>query len=917
MRVVFHLLMRGVSPRVYLCRLITSPMLCAVAFAALFVVAACQGLSSSSDLAGLYSLRASLGLRARDWPRHADPCSTWVGVRCDSGRVVSLRLSGLRRTRHGRLDPRFSVDGLRRLTQLRDFNASGFALPGPIPDWFGHLLPPSLAVLDLSFAAVVGPIPSSLGGAAELVVLSLAGNAITGDVPPTLGNLRKLSVLDLSHNVLSGSVPTSLAALSNLSYLDMSSNFLFGMVPLALGNLPNLRTLILANNNLTGPVPAKLGDLSSLNVLDLSFNSLAGALPDDLRSLRNLQVLNLHNNLLSGGLTDSLFSGLSQLRTITLSHNKFSSTLPYSIWYLPEVQFLDLSHNNLTGTLPELTPSIANSSAYGFILNLSNNIYYGQIPNGFLILFTKSSSVDISGNYFRGSLLMATRIKNVSFGLNCIVNASNQRSPADCYKFYTNMGLDYGGNATPSGSLSPSSASSGKKGHGNFKYILIGTIGGTLVLGISIILLFCCLRSCRDRITAHREISRTTPCAGGSAQPSGVSVNLSVVREAFTYEQLVRATSEFSEANLIKQGHSGDIYHGTLAGGVHVVVKRMDMQKVRKDAHVAELDLFARGLHERLVPFLGHCLDNANEKFLIYKYVANSDLFTALHRKPSHEDEYLQPLDWIKRLKIATGIAEALYYLHHECTPPLVHRDLQASSILLDHKFEVRLGSLSQVCAQEAEGHQNVITRLLRLSQVPEQGVSGPPATCAYDVHCFGKVLLELVTGNVGISGSNDAATIEWLEHTLLYINVYEKELVRTIVDPFLVVDEDHLEEVWAIAIVAKSCLNPKSSRRPPIRYILKALESPLKVVREDDNSGSARLRATSSRGSWHAALFGSWWGSSSDMTSVSAHPRDAYTLKRSATTRSQGSGGEHSFSHWKPSNEIFPEPPEAQEIGD
>lgn len=188
-------------------------------------------------------------------------------------------------------------------------------------------------------------------------------------------------------------------------------------------------------------------------------------------------------------------------------------------------------------------------------------------------------------------------------------------------------------------------------------------------------------------------------------------------------------------------------------------------------------------------------------------------------------------------------------------------------------------------------------------------------AVCAYDVYCFGKVLLELVTGKLGISASSDAQMKEWLEQTLPYISIYDKELVTKILDPSLLIDEDLLEEVWAMAIVARSCLNPKPSRRPLMRYILKALENPLKVVREESSS-SARLRTTSSRGSWNAALFGSW-RSSSDVTVMPASTvtrvEGGSGLKHSGTTGSQGSGqnggGDHSSSHRRHSREIFPEP--------
>lgn len=173
------------------------------------------------------------------------------------------------------------------------------------------------------------------------------------------------------------------------------------------------------------------------------------------------------------------------------------------------------------------------------------------------------------------------------------------------------------------------------------------------------------------------------------------------------------------------------------------------------------------------------------------------------------------------------------------------------------------------------------------------------------------------------MSASSDSQVKEWVDQTLPYISIYDKELVTKILDPSLIVDEDLLEEVWAMAIIARSCLNPKPSRRPLMRYILKALENPLKVVRED-NSGSARLKTTSSRSSWNAALFGSWRHSSSDvavnLAGSMTRAEGGSSIKQSGTTGSQGSGGqngggEHS-SRRRQSREIFPEPSsEGQDI--
>lgn len=188
---------------------------------------------------------------------------------------------------------------------------------------------------------------------------------------------------------------------------------------------------------------------------------------------------------------------------------------------------------------------------------------------------------------------------------------------------------------------------------------------------------------------------------------------------------------------------------------------------------------------------------------------------------------------------------------------------------------------------------------------------AGPStATCAYDVFCFGKVLLELVTGKIGIGQSDDATSREWIEQTLPYISACDKELVTKIIDPSLIVDEDLLEEVWAMAIVARSCLNPKPMKRPPMKYILRALENPLKVVRQENSSGSSsRLRNNSSRRSWSATLFGSWRHSSSESTPpMPGHFSGGF--RQSGRMGSQSSGGnDFSSSRKRLSSEIFPEP--------
>ncbi|KAL5197899.1 hypothetical protein ABZP36_001411 [Zizania latifolia] len=730
-----------------------------------------ETLASPSDLAGLYSLRASLGLRAREWPARVDPCAAWAGVSCRAGRVVGVSVAGFRRTRVGARAPRFEVDGMRNLTALELFNASGFPLPGEMPAWFGRGLPASLAVLDLRSAAVNGTLPADLG--------------------------------------MSG----------------------------------NLASLFLSGNSLSGPVPEKLLSIKGL-------------------------------------------------------------------------RFLDLSNNNFTGGLPNVTAITGGGAASLF--NISGNSLYGVAGDAIGALKGRFRVVDVSSNYFDG--LWNGSDGNVDVRMNCFFGMPGQRNRVDCQEFYRRAGVRLVDVVVPAPSPEPSLE---KKKSRISKGVLIGAVVAAAVLMVVFLgaLLFCLswqrtqrrgghgrgvetneegTRAVRRRDSSVNPVASSPPMAVSPRANSGHKDAVAVSGE-FTYEQLVHATGGFSDDNLLKHGHSGDIYHGVFENGSHVVVNKVSPKSV--DKHARELDFYKRYSHERIVPLLGH-LAKDEEEFLAYKYMPKGDLTNALHKKPVDTEEGLLSLDWITRLKIATGVAEAMCFLHDECRPPLVHRDIQASSVLLDDKFEVRLGSMSDICAQQSGGSQNVLSRLLRSSRSLDKNISGPPATCSYDVYCFGKVMLELVIGNFGVSGSDNAASEEWLTNTLDHIDINDKESISKIIDPLLVVDEDHLEEVWAVAIIAKTCLNSKPSRRPSARYVLKALENPLKVARMVSRSNSARLRSSSSRSSWQSAFLQGNRYQSLEVVSSSGQ-----MLDRRHSARSLGSGAETSSSFKRASRDIAPDP--------
>lgn len=878
----------------------------ALFFFFLFFYSVLSNQISNLEHKALLDLRSSLGIRAKNWPRKSNPCTNWTGIHCNNDKVVAIQLTGLRRIHKGNMSPQFAVDSLVNFTHLTSFNSSGFVLSGPIPDWFGQKLT-QLKQLDLSSSSILGSLPTSLGSLSNLDFLSLFNNSITGTVPLELGKLSSLRVLNLSWNSLTGSIPSSVSDIKNLSVLDLSSNFLSGQIPVEFGSFLGLELLNLSNNSLSSYIPSEISNLSALVELDLGYNYLSGSLPEGLLRMRNLSKLLVGNNELEGALSSTLFtSNDSVLEYINLSWNRFEGKVPDVLWSLSDhLRVLDISGNNFTGVVSNSTYFSVTGASY----NLSNNLFYGNVTFD----VRSFQSIDLSKNYFQG---LAPDKSGVRVMDNCFAGLLNQRSLDDCSKFYADRGLVFvdGGIQTPVQRAS-------KGGHKRL-FIMVGVFGGVGVLMLMALVILLFWKVCYRGNSNERVISNVSPVVeGGNNQaPVKFSRDTSGSIESFTYDQILKATSNFNETDLIKNGHTGDIFRGILEGGVTVVIKKVNVHHIEKETYKLELDLLNWTTHHRLVPFLGHCLDHGNEKFLVYKYMPNGDLFNLLARDTDLEDENGQSLDWITRLKIATGAAEGLVYLHHECNPPLVHRDVQASSILLDDKFEVRLGSLSNVCAQEGDS-QNLITKFFRTTKNPEGEPAGSSFTsCStYDVYCFGKVLLELVTGKVGVSHLDDTSTKEWLDKLLPFITIREKELVSKIVDPSLIIDDDLLEEMWAVAIVAKACLHPRPSRRPEMRRVLKALENPFKVVREG-SFNSIRLRNTSSRRSWSAAFLGSWNHSSQDSVNASGQisKEAGMNLKQSGRvglSHSISSGNEHSSSCKRSSSEIFPEPQDTLDI--
>uniref|UniRef100_M1B727 non-specific serine/threonine protein kinase n=1 Tax=Solanum tuberosum TaxID=4113 RepID=M1B727_SOLTU len=229
-------------------------------------------------------------------------------------------------------------------------------------------------------------------------------------------------------------------------------------------------------------------------------------------------------------------------------------------------------------------------------------------------------------------------------------------------------------------------------------------------------------------------------------------------KSQFTYEELARATSGFSKANLLGQGGFGYVHKGVLVDGTVVAVKSLKSGSGQGEREFqAEVDIISRVHHRHLVSLVGYCIADS-QRMLVYEYVPNKTLEFHLHGK-GH-----RVMDWGTRLKIALGSARGLAYLHEDCHPKIIHRDIKAANILLEDNFEAKVADFG-LAKLSSDNFTHVSTRVMGTFgyMAPEYASSGK-LTDRSDVFSFGIVLLELITGKRPIDPSNimEDSLVDW-----------------------------------------------------------------------------------------------------------------------------------------------------------
>lgn len=736
-----------------------------------------------------------------------------------------------------------------------------------IPPELGKLV--NLVHLDLSSCNLKGSIPAELGNLNMLETLFLQKNQLTGIIPPQLGNLTSLKSLDISVNELTGEIPIDCSGLKELTLLNLFINNLHGEIPQCISELPKLEMLNLWRNNFTGSIPSKLGMNGKLVEIDFSSNRLTGLIPKSLCLGRNLKILILLDNFLFGPLPDDL----GQCRTLSrvrMGQNYLSGSVPTGFLYLPELSLVELQNNYISGQLSN-EKSSASSKLEG--LDLSNNRLSGALP-GAIGNFSGLKNLLLTGNGFSGdipsdigrlkSILKLDLSRNNFSGKippqvgNCLSLtyldlSQNQLSgpiPVQIAQIlilnYINISWNHFNESLPEEIGSMKSLTSADFSHNNLsgsipetgQYLFFNStsfIGNPYLCGSY--LTPCNITSNSPLKFGDGSDNKTkVPTkykfifAFGLLVCSLIFVVLAIIKTRkgsknsnlwkLTAFQNLDFRSEdvlqcLKDNNIVGRGGAGTVYRGTMPNGDHVAVKKLGISKggSHDNGLSAEVKTLGKIRHRYIVRLLAFC-SNKETNLLVYEYMLNGSLGEVLHGKNGGH------LHWETRLKIAIEAAKGLSYLHHDCSPMIIHRDVKSNNILLNSELEAHIADFGLAKFFHNNGTSECMSAI-----AGSYGYIAPEYAYTLkideksDVYSFGVVLLELITGQRPVGNFGEGVDIiQWVKKE----TNWSKEDVVKILDERL--KNVAIEEAMQVFFVAMLCVEEYSVERPTMREVVQML---------------------------------------------------------------------------------------------
>ncbi|XAR66174.1 Non-specific serine/threonine protein kinase [Bertholletia excelsa] len=654
--------------------------------------------------------------------------------------------------------------------QVATLSLQGNRLTGKIPEVIG--LMQALAVLDLSENELVGPIPPILGNLSYTGKLYLHGNKLTGPIPPELGNMSKLSYLQLNDNQLIGGIPAELGKLEQLFELNLANNNLEGPIPHNISSCTALNQFNVYGNRLSGTIPLGFRNLESLTYLNLSSNNFKGSIPVELGRIINLDTLDLSSNDFSGPVPAAV-GDLEHLLTLNLSHNHLGGPVPAEFGNLRSIQIIDMSYNNLSGHIPEELGQLQNIVS----LILNNNNINGEIPDQLSSCFSLAT-MNVSYNNISG---IVPPIGNFS------------RFPPDSF-----IGNPYlCGNWL--GSICDPYAPKSKAIFSRTVVVCM-TLGFITLLAMVIVALYKSSQS--DLYTKESKLQAT---------PKLVILHMDMA--IHTYEDIMRITENLSEKYIIGCGASSTVYKCLLKNSRPIAIKRLYTQHPHNLREFeTELETIGSIRHRNVVSLHGYALSPLGN-LLFYDYMENGSLWDLLHG-PMKKVK----LDWETRLKIAVGAAQGLAYLHHDCNPRIIHRDVKSSNILLDENFEARLSDFGIAKSiPTAKTHASTYV-LGTIGYIDPEYARTSRLNEKSDVYSFGIVLLELLTGRKAVDNESNL-------HQLILAKADDNTVMEA-VDPEVSITCMNLAHVRKTFQLALLCTKRHPNERPTMHEVAKVLVS-------------------------------------------------------------------------------------------
>ncbi|XP_050261098.1 wall-associated receptor kinase-like 3 isoform X2 [Quercus robur] len=293
-------------------------------------------------------------------------------------------------------------------------------------------------------------------------------------------------------------------------------------------------------------------------------------------------------------------------------------------------------------------------------------------------------------------------------------------------------------------------------------------------------------------------------------------VTVEKTTKLFNSKDLEKATDNFNVNRILGQGGQGTVYKGMLTDGKIVAIKKSKViDEGKLEEFVNEFVILSQINHRNVVKLLGCCLET-EVPLLVYEFIPNGTLSQYLCDQ--NEDF---PATWDMRLRIATEVAGALFYLHSAASTPIYHRDIKTTNILLDDKYRAKVADFGT--SRSITVDQTHLTTVVQgtFGYLDPEYFQSSQFTEKSDVYSFGVVLVELLTGEKAISSTR---TKECRSLATYFIHSMENNLFD-IIDAQVMKDAKQ-EEIIAVANLAKMCLNMKGKKRPTMKEVAMQLEA-------------------------------------------------------------------------------------------